>query len=69
MQSELEYLGYRANALKILPSTRHIEAMQNYPMPINHKQLKKCLGLFPFFRKLLTLFSKTSQPLNQRIQK
>lgn len=68
-QSEIEYLGYRANAQGIVPSDRHIEAIQNYPMPRTYVQLKSCLGLFSFFRRFVPSYSKIAHPLSQLMKK
>jgi hypothetical protein len=43
-QSELEFLGHRANANDIIPLSKNVQAIQEFSAPIEVKQLQRFLG-------------------------
>lgn len=63
LHSEIDYLGYTVNAKGIRPNDAHIRAITEYPMPKNVKQLQSCLGLFQYFRRFVSSFSRIAKPL------
>lgn len=65
---ELDYLGYRANPKGIRPSDQHIQAIQNYPVPRNIKEVQRCLGLFSYFRRFVSSFSTIAKPLSNLLK-
>jgi hypothetical protein len=42
---------------------RKVEAIENYPRPINKKQLKSYLGMANYYRKFIRNFSRIAAPL------
>lgn len=43
------YLGYRVNKSGISPNEAHLQAIKNYPVPKNTKEVKQCMGSFSYF--------------------
>lgn len=63
--NEIDYLGYRINKEGIRPNNEHTKAIQEYPTPIDHASLERCLGLFNFFRRFVYNFSRIAKPLTE----
>lgn len=63
VRNEITYLGFQVKEGKILPETRNIEAVKNFPIPINKKQVRSFLGLCNFYRKFIKDFASIALPL------
>jgi hypothetical protein len=66
---EVEYLGYIVNEHSIQVSTKHVEAMLNYPVLKNQKQVRQFLGLANYFRRFICNFSVIAKPLYDLVKK
>lgn len=65
----LTYLGYRISEKGIGLNEMHIEAIKNFPVPRNTKEVEKCHGLFSYFRKFVRDFARIARPLTNLIKK
>lgn len=63
MQTSINYLGYSADIHGISPNDFHVNMLQNYPIPVNKRALQSCLGLFSYFRRFVSNFSRVAGPL------
>ena len=63
LQERIDYLGYSADKSGIKPNDSHINAIKNYPMPTNAREVQSCLGLFSYFRRFVPSFSRIAGPL------
>lgn len=67
---EIEYLGYSINEHGVRPSLlKHVDAMLNYPVPKNSKQVRQFLGLASYFRRFISNFSIIAKPLYDLMKK
>ena len=62
-KTAVEYLGYRISGEGVLPGTRKIAAIRDYPQPLNAKQVRQFLGLASFFRRFERNFARVATPL------
>jgi hypothetical protein len=69
IQSQIDYLGYVADAKGIRPNDSHIKCIANYPQPTNVKTLQSCIGLFQYFRRFVPGFSRIAYPLTELLKK
>lgn len=52
-QSELDFFGHRVNASDIHPLSNLVSAIQDFPRPVNFRQLWRFLGVVNFYHKFL----------------
>lgn len=67
--NEIDYLGYKINEGGIKPNDAHIEAIRAYPMPRNVKDVQRCNGLFPYFRRFVPNYSSIAKPITNLLRK
>lgn len=48
LKTKIEYLGYDIAYNQITPSERHIQAVQEYPVPHDKKSLHRFIGLMSY---------------------
>lgn len=65
----LIYLGYRISEKGIGLNEAHLEAINNFPVPRNTKEVEKCHGLFSYFRKFVRDFARIARPLTSLTRK
>ena len=53
MMKEVTFLGHKFSSEGISPSESHVEALKDYPVPKNIKELRTFLGLVTFFREYI----------------
>ena len=61
---QVEYLGYKIDAMGIHPTNAKLEAIQKAPAPTDVTQLKAYLGLLNFYRKFIPKAATLLEPLN-----
>ena len=63
VQTSAEYLGYLVSSQGISVDPRKVEAILNFPVPVDLKSLKSFLGLASYYRRFVPQFSKVAHPL------
>lgn len=69
LMTDIIYLGYSFNEHGIFPSKEHIEAVMEYPVPKNTKEVQSFVGLVSYFRKFIANFSIIAKPLYDLLKK
>src|SRR6266481_6457827 len=65
----IEFLGFMVSPTGISMDITKTEAISNWPMATNVKQIQSFIGFANFYRHFIVNFSKTVTPLTQLIQK
>ena len=63
LQRSVQYLGHVVSESGILPDERKVEAVRQFPTPINLKMLRSFLGLASYYRRFIAGFSSVAGPL------
>lgn len=66
---KFEYLGHVITENGIKANPKKIEAIENYPRPINVKKVQSFLGLCTYFRRYVQNFAKIAKPLSTLLKK
>lgn len=68
-RTEIKYLGYYVDQHGIRPSDENIEAVYNYPVPRNVKELHRFIGLASYFRRFIPNFLVLAKSLYDLLKK
>lgn len=69
MRKTIEYLGYVISAEGITLSSRHTEAIRDFPRPHNVTEVQRFLGLTNYFRKFIKDYATKAKPLYGLLRK
>jgi hypothetical protein len=69
VMTEIIYLGHIISSEGIRPNPKKIEAVSNYPAPVNVNQLRTFLGLANYYRRYIKDFAKITHPLTESTKK
>lgn len=64
-QAKVSFLGHDVSAAGIRPLNTKVQAIQDYPVPKNIKDLRRFLGMINFYRKFLPAAASIQAPLNK----
>ena len=65
----VEYLGHKVGQGFVTSITAKVEAISQFPIPTNKKELMRFLGMAGFYRKFCPNFSSVVGPLTNLLQK
>ena len=62
-KEKVEYLGHVVSARGVEPRTEKIQAVQEFPVPKNAKELSRFIGLANYYRRFIPRFADVAAPL------
>lgn len=62
--SEVTFLGYRISVDGVTPLEDKVEALKQFPVPTNIRQLRRFLGMINFYRRFIPSAARIQAPLN-----
>lgn len=65
LKTEVAYLGHKVTPDGVKPNPNKINAIKNYPLPQNSKQIIGFLGLLDYYRIFIKYFAKVTKPLTK----
>lgn len=69
LRKEVAFLGHVVTPDGVKPNPSKLEAVENYPLPKNQKEIKSFLGLVGYYRKFIPKFAKLVSPLTRCLKK
>ena len=68
LRKEVTYLGHVINKNGVHPDPKKIEAVKNFPVPKNQKNIKQFLGLAGYYSRFIEGFSNIAKPLTNLLK-
>ena len=68
-KDKIDYLGHIVSRDGVAPNHKKIQAILDYPEPINAKELSSFLGLASYYRKFIRAFAEKAHPLTMLTRK
>lgn len=69
LKTTIEYLGYIISPSGITLSSRHIDAVKNFPQPRKVVEVQRFLGFTNYFRKFIKNYALKAKPLQNLLRK
>ena len=69
LRKEVAFLGHVVTPEGVKPNPNKIEAIKNWPLPQNEKELRAFLGVMGYYRKFIRDFAKIAKPLTEQLRK
>ena len=69
LKKEVVYLGHVISEQGVRPDPRKIQAISDFPRPINAKNIKQFLDLAGYYRRFIPDFAKIARPFHFLLQK
>lgn len=66
---EITYLGHVVSSKGVSPDPRKVEAVKEFPVPVNKKNVKQFLGLVGYYRRFIKDLAKIARPLYKLLKK
>lgn len=67
--SEVRYLGFLVNEAGICADPDRVTSVTDFPVPHNHRTLKRFLGMAGWYRRFIQDFSTLASPLTELLKK
>ena len=67
--AEVDFLGHRVGLGKDEPRKKTVQALLDFPKPIDQKQLRSYLGLAGYYRKFIPHFAQIATCLTNLLKK
>ncbi|CAG8791241.1 23032_t:CDS:2, partial [Dentiscutata erythropus] len=68
-QLYLHFLGHIIRREGVRPNNSKVEKVQNFPAPVNLRQLCRFIGLASYYRKFIPNFASIARPLHHLLRK
>ncbi|GJQ70538.1 hypothetical protein Trydic_g221, partial [Trypoxylus dichotomus] len=69
LRREVSYLGHIITSAGVKPNLDKVNAIHNFPVPVDQKTIKMFLGLVGYYRKFIPNFAKIAKPLTSLLRK
>lgn len=69
LQKQVAFLGHVVTNRGVSPNPDKIEAIKNWPLPRNPKEIKGFLGILGYYRRFIRDFAKITKPLTAQLRK
>lgn len=66
---ELDFLGFTISAGEVSPDMKRTKELEDLPPPASVPDVRRCLGIFGYFRDLILSYSRMSNKLSRLLRK